>query len=82
MTHYYAEQNLALAQKMLQQQGQINALTAALRKLTHEFEPGLTLDRCHLIVSELDDVDLCWWPSDAPIHRTPARVRAEMEGQA
>jgi hypothetical protein len=24
----------------------------------------------------------CRWPADAPVHRTPAVVRAEMEGQA
>lgn len=68
MTNIHAEQNLRLAQKMLAQQGEINALAAALGALTHEFDP-----------TPSTACEACFRPSAHPVHRTPARVRAELE---
>lgn len=74
MTTIHADQNLRLAQKMLQQQGQINALTTALAEVTHEFEPGPVPDCCHRFGWDGDS--MCWGPPTWPVHQTPRAVLA------
>jgi hypothetical protein len=53
------------------------ALAAALGRWTHDFAPDETLPgRCAVNHGLCGRVEVSW------VHRTPARVRAELEGQA
>jgi hypothetical protein len=86
MTGYAAEQNLRLARKMLDQQGEINALAAALSAVTHRWQlPPSDLRPGYSHAAAMNGVaDPCWIcgrAPDDPDHRTPARVRAELEAK-
>lgn len=56
------------------------AMAEALTVLAHDFDPGPVAGRCHYTLTDPEEV-LCWESPDAPVHRTPARVRAELEGR-
>ena len=56
------------------------ALTGPLEALTHEFSGGLS-GRCKRVLRfALGGESGCWSPAEHPVHRTPARMRAELEG--
>jgi hypothetical protein len=56
------------------------ALTGPLEALTHEFSGGLS-GRCKRVLRfALGGESGCWFPAEHPVHRTPARMRAELEG--
>lgn len=63
-------------------ESEVAALTDALGDpaLTHEYEPAPWSGRICGFVYDDDGADCCM-NADHPIHRTPARVRAELEGQ-
>jgi hypothetical protein len=80
MTNIHADQNLRLAQKMLEQQGQINALTAALTAVTHEWQP--TQAGAPMVSFQAPPPDPCLHCGEAKAaaqHRTPARVLAGLD---
>lgn len=56
------------------------ALTDALAALAHEFEDVCEFSGCGLMVASDDEAETyCAQPPDAPVHRTPAVVRAELD---
>ena len=57
-----------------------DAMADALTAVTHEFEDVVDLSHCYFVVASDDDAEtLCWQPFADPVHRTPVRVRAELE---
>ena len=58
------------------------ALAAALGQHAHDFvpDPSALTPHCHDRIGEDEDGwGICAYSADDPIHRTPARVRAELE---
>ena len=56
----------------------------ALGQHTHDFvpDPAALTAHCHDRIGEdADGWGICAYPANDPIHRTPARVRAELEQQ-
>lgn len=82
----YAESRTPKSERRLQAmvvalESEVAALTDALAAMTHEHEPAGRLSTegpVHVI--KLPICARCGLAADAHLHRTPARVRAELEG--